>query len=73
VTCRVGGLRGAMVHIALTRGGRTYARARTRVTADPARLPLQGMRQLRDGRYSLVVRAALGSAVRERRLAFVVG
>jgi uncharacterized protein YkwD len=72
VTCRVGGVRGATVHIALTRGGRTYARARARVTDDPARLPLQSMRQLRDGHYRLVVRAALGPAVRERRIAFLV-
>jgi uncharacterized protein YkwD len=72
VTCRVGGVRGAIVRIALTRGGHTYARARARVSADPARLPLQSMRQLRHGRYSLVVRAALGPAVRERHLDFVV-
>jgi uncharacterized protein YkwD len=72
VTCRVGGVRGATVRIALTRGGHTYARARARVTADPARLPLQSMRQLRDGHYRLMVRAALGPAVRERRIAFLV-
>jgi uncharacterized protein YkwD len=73
VTCRVGGVRGAIVRIVLTRGGHTYARARSRVTADPARLPLHSMRHLRDGRYSLVVRAALGPAVRVRHIAFVVG
>jgi uncharacterized protein YkwD len=73
VTCRVGGLRGAIVHIALIRGGRTYARARARVSADPARLPLEGVRDLHEGRYSLVVRAALGPAVRERRIPLVVG
>jgi uncharacterized protein YkwD len=73
VTCRLGGVRGAMVHIALVRAGHTYARARARVSSDPARVPLERLRHLRDGRYSLVVRAALGSAVRERRLAFVVG
>jgi uncharacterized protein YkwD len=73
VTCRVGGVRGALVRIALRRGGHTYARARARVSSDPARVPLHGVRQLDDGRYSLVVRAALGSAVRERRIDFVVG
>jgi uncharacterized protein YkwD len=72
VSCRLGGVRGALVRIALTRGGRTYARARARVRSDPARVALHGVRRLRDGRYALVVRAALGSAVRERRLAFVV-
>jgi hypothetical protein len=36
-------------------------------------MPLHGMRHLRDGRYSLVVRAALGPAVRVRHTALVVG
>jgi uncharacterized protein YkwD len=73
VTCRVGGLRGAIVRIAMIRGGRTYARARARVSADPARLPLHRMRDLDQGRYRLVVRAALGTAIRERHMALVVG
>jgi hypothetical protein len=72
VTCRVGGVRGAIVRIALTRRGRVYARARARVSADPACLPLESMRTLSVGRYRLVVRAALGPAVRERRIGFIV-
>jgi hypothetical protein len=73
VTCRVGGVRGAIVRIALTRGGHTYARARAHVSSDPARVPLHSMRHLRDGRYDLVVRAALGAAIRQRQMAFTVG
>jgi uncharacterized protein YkwD len=73
VTCRVGGVRGAIVRIALTRDGHTYARARARVSSDPAQLPLRSMRHLQDGRYQLRVRAALGSAVRERQMPFTVG
>jgi uncharacterized protein YkwD len=73
VTCRVRGVRGAIVHIALTRAGHTFASASSRVRSDPARMALLSLRHLRVGRYAVVVHAALGSAVRERRLAFVVG
>jgi uncharacterized protein YkwD len=73
VTCRLGGVRGALVRITLRRDGRTYARARARVSSDPARVPLHRVRQLLNGRYRLVVRAAIGSAVRERHIDFVVG
>ncbi|HEX7301253.1 MAG TPA: CAP domain-containing protein [Solirubrobacteraceae bacterium] len=72
VSCRVGGLRGAMVQIALTRAGRIYARAAARVSSDPARLPLRRTHHLRSGRYSLLVHASLGRSVHERRLSLVV-
>jgi uncharacterized protein YkwD len=73
VTCRVRGVRGAVVHIALKRAGRVYALARTRVHSDPARVALLETRRLQRGRYALVVRASLGPAIRERHLAFTVG
>ena len=57
VACRVRGQRGAIVRIALMRGGRTFARARTRAAADAVRVGLHPMRRLRAGRYALVVRA----------------
>jgi hypothetical protein len=66
VACRVGGARGATVHIALIRGRRTYARASTRTTPTPVRVRLQPVRRLRAGRYALVVRAGSATARRTR-------
>lgn len=69
VACRVGGTSGAsgaMVHIALVRGRRTFARASTRAATSPVRVRLHPMRRLRAGRYALVVRA--GSAARRTSL-----
>ncbi len=66
VACRVGGARGAMVHIALIRGRHTFARASTRAAARPVRVRLHPVRRLRAGRYALVVRA--GSAARRTSL-----
>ena len=71
MACRVGGARGAIVHIALMRGRRTFARASTRAAADPVRVRLHPMRRLRAGRYALVVRAG-SRPRRERRTSLVV-
>jgi uncharacterized protein YkwD len=65
VACRVGA-RAAIVHIALIRGRRTFARASARAGASPVRVRLRPMRRLRAGRYALVVRA--GSAARRTSL-----
>ena len=55
-----------MVHIALVRGRRTFARASTHAAASPVRVRLHPMRRLRAGRYALVVRA--GSTARRTSL-----
>lgn len=65
VACRVGA-RGVIVHIALIRGRRTFARASARAGASPVRVRLRPVRRLRAGRYALVVRA--GSAARRTSL-----
>ena len=72
VACRVRGARGATVRIALMRGGRTFARARTRAAPDTVRVALHPMRRLRAGRYALVVRAGSAAGARERRMSLVV-
>jgi uncharacterized protein YkwD len=72
VACRVLGRRGTMVRIALTRRGRTFARARTRTAADPVRVVLRPMRPLRAGRYALIVRAGASAGGRERRMSMVL-
>ena len=72
VACRVRGARGATVRIALMRGGRTFARARTRAAPDTVRVALHPMRRLRAGRYALVVRAGSAAGMRERRTSLVV-
>ena len=61
-----------MVRIALMRGGRTFARARTRAAADPSACALHPMRRLRAGRYALVVRAGSAAGGRERRMSLVL-
>ena len=72
VACRVLGRRGTTVRIALTRRGRTFARARTRAAADPVRVVLHRMRPLRAGRYALIVRAGSAAGGRERRMSMVL-
>jgi hypothetical protein len=72
VACRVRGQRGAIVHIVLTRSGRTFARVRMRAGSDHVRVQLHPMRRLRAGRYALVVRAGSAAGTRERRLALTV-
>ncbi len=72
VACRVLGRRGTTVRIALMRRGRTFARARTRIAADPVRVVLRAMRPLRAGRYALIVRAGSPSGGRERRMSMVL-
>jgi uncharacterized protein YkwD len=72
VACRVLGRRGTTVRIALMRGGRTFARARTRTAADPVRVVLHPMRPLRAGRYALIVRAGAAAGGRERRMSMVL-
>jgi uncharacterized protein YkwD len=68
VTCRVRDARGAVVRLALRRGGRTFARVRMRAEADPVRVALHPVRRLRAGHYVLVARAG----ALERRLELVV-
>jgi hypothetical protein len=72
VACRVRGARGATVRIALMRGGRTFARARTRATPASVRVRLRPMRRLRAGRYALVVRAGAAAGAPERRMSIMV-
>jgi uncharacterized protein YkwD len=67
VACRVRGAHGATVHIALMRGGHTFARARTRSTPHSVRVRLHPMRRLRPGPYALVVHA--GSAASRTSIA----
>ena len=57
VDCRVRDQGGAMVSIALTRGGHTFARVRMRTASNYVKVQLHPMRRLRTGRYALVVRA----------------
>jgi uncharacterized protein YkwD len=72
VACRVRGARGATVRIALMRGGRTFARARTHAAPDSVRVRLHPMRRLRAGRYALVVRAGTAAGAAERRMSMMV-
>jgi len=72
VACRVRGARGATVRIALMRGGRTFARVRTRTAPSTVRVRLHPMRRLRAGRYALIVRAGSAASMRERRMSLVV-
>jgi hypothetical protein len=60
------------VRIAIRRGGRTFARARTVVQADDLRVPLHTVRALHAGRYELVVRATAPAGTSERHISFVV-
>jgi uncharacterized protein YkwD len=64
VACRVRGARGTMVRIALTRGGRTLARASTWAAQSFVQVRLRPTRRLRPGRYALVVRAGSARAAR---------
>jgi uncharacterized protein YkwD len=68
VTCRVRDERGAMVHIALRRSGRTFARAAMLARSDVVRVALHPTRRLRAGRYVIVARTAR----HERRMPLVV-
>jgi uncharacterized protein YkwD len=62
VACSVRDQGGAMVSIALMRGGYTFARARMRTASDHVRVRLQAVRHLRTGRYALVVKAGTSEA-----------
>jgi uncharacterized protein YkwD len=72
VACQVRDGKGATVRIAIRRGGRTFARARTVVQADDLRVPLHTVRALHAGRYELVVRATAPAGTSERHISFVV-
>jgi uncharacterized protein YkwD len=62
VACRVRDQRGAMVSIALMRGGRTFARVRMRSASNYVKVQLHPLRHLGAGRYALVVRAGTSEA-----------
>ena len=62
VACRIRDQGGAMVSIALTRGGHTFARVRMRSASNDVKVQLHPMRRLHAGRYALLVRAGTSNA-----------
>jgi Ca2+-binding RTX toxin-like protein len=71
ITCRLsfGGGTPGTVSARLTRGGRTYAVARKRITGKRARLKLRSVRRARRGAYTLRLRDAGGKTIANLRVA----